>query len=74
MNDISTKTLIIIIIALSPFLLAQGAWIFRDAKKRGEKHYWLWGLFGIMHIPESLLVYLLVTRVIFPWKNKNNNQ
>jgi RNA polymerase subunit RPABC4/transcription elongation factor Spt4 len=46
-----------------PFLLAQAAWIFHDARKNGESYYWLWGLFGLLNIPSSLLIYLLVTRV-----------
>lgn len=70
-NSIPTKTLIIIIIVLIPFLLTQAAWIFRDAKNRGEKHYWFWGIFGLLNIPESLLIYLLVTRVILPRKRRN---
>lgn len=59
-----TKTLIIILIIAAPFLFMQALWIFNDAKKRGEKGYILWGLFGLLHLPESLLVYLIVTRVI----------
>lgn len=56
-----------IIIALCfaiPILLVQGAWIFSDARKRGEKYYWLWGLFGLMSCPGSLIVYLLATRAV----------
>lgn len=49
---------------LTPILLIQSLWIFYDAKKRKEKYYWLWGLFGLLNVPSSLLVYLLVTRVI----------
>lgn len=70
MNDISNKTLIIILIIIAPLLLLQGAWIFRDAKKRGEKNYWLWGFFGILHLPDCLIIYLLVTRIIFPRRKK----
>lgn len=56
-----------IIAALSiaiPILLTQSAWIFYDARKRKEKYYWLWGLFGLMSCPGSLIVYLLVTRAL----------
>lgn len=42
-------------------LLTQSLWIFHDARKRGE-NAWLWGLLGLLNIPSSLLVYLLVTR------------
>lgn len=44
-------------------LLCQGSWIFYDAAKRGENK-WIWGLFGLINLPSSLIVYLLVTRVI----------
>lgn len=66
-NDLLIPILLIII----PFLIAQACWIFQDAKKRGEKHYWLWGLFGLINIPESLIVYLIVTRIIFDRLKKN---
>lgn len=64
------KTLILILIFAFPVLIAQGLWIFKDAKKRGEKYYWLWGLFGIINTPGNLLIYLIVTRVIFKKKKK----
>lgn len=57
------KTLIALAIAM-PLVLIQGFWIFTDAKKRGEKYYWLWGLFGLLNIPSSLIIYLIVTRII----------
>ncbi|MDV3428498.1 MAG: sigmaY antisigma factor component [Bacillota bacterium] len=59
-----TKTLIIVILIVAPLLIIQALWIFRDARKRGEKGYILWGLFGLINVPESLLVYLIVTRLI----------
>jgi hypothetical protein len=57
--------LIIVFCIVVPLLLCQAAWIFIDAKKRKERHYWLWGLFGLINVPESLIVYLIVTRIIF---------
>ncbi|AZR72099.1 hypothetical protein BBF96_01040 [Anoxybacter fermentans] len=42
-------------------LAAQAVWIFLDARKRGES-YWLWGFFGLLNFPSSLIIYLLVTR------------
>ena len=42
-------------------LLTQALWIFHDARKRGE-NAWLWGLLGLLNVPSSLIVYLLVTR------------
>lgn len=50
-------------IAIS-ILLIQGLWIFTDAKKRGEKYYWLWGIFGLINTPGNLVIYLIVTRII----------
>lgn len=44
-------------------LFAQATWMFNDASKRGE-HKWLWGFFGLIHCPSSLIIYLLVTRRI----------
>lgn len=44
-------------------LLTQSAWIFWDSSKRGENK-WLWGFYGILNIPSSLIIYLLVTRII----------
>lgn len=67
---LTTKQILMLLFIIAPFLLAQGTWIFFDARKRGERHYLLWGLFGLMNIPQSLIVYLIVTRVIFK-KNKN---
>jgi hypothetical protein len=46
---------------LAAILLTQALWIFLDAAKRGEKKF-LWGFFGLLNFPSSLIVYLLVTR------------
>jgi len=46
-------------VLLGTLLTAQGWWIFRDAKRRGYNP-WLWGAFGLLNVPSSLLVYLLV--------------
>lgn len=64
MNTLSTKALIIILTIVIPLLILQASWIFQDAKKRGNKHYWFWGLVGLINIPESLIVYLIVTRIL----------
>lgn len=53
---------------IAVLLLAQALWIFHDARKRGE-NAWLWGLLGLLNVPSSLIVYLLVTR---RKKNKPN--
>lgn len=62
----------IVIACITPFLLAQAVWIFLDARKRGEKYYWLWGLFGLTNVPQALLVYLIVTRAILG-RNRGGN-
>ena len=46
-------------VCIAVLLLAQGAWIFRDAQKRGARG-WLWGLYGLTNFPSSLIVYYLL--------------
>jgi ABC-type Co2+ transport system permease subunit len=61
-----SKTQIILVFFVAiPLVLLQAVWIFLDARKRKEKKYWLWGLFGLINFPQSLIVYLVVTRIIF---------
>ncbi|SDG47739.1 hypothetical protein SAMN04488542_14613 [Fontibacillus panacisegetis] len=47
----------LVLIAL--LLLIQSTWMFIDARKRGRRA-WLWGLWGVLNCPSSLIVYLLV--------------
>ncbi|MBM7614289.1 zinc ribbon domain-containing protein [Alkaliphilus hydrothermalis] len=61
-----TNPLFWIIIFL--ILIIQGSWIFNDASKRGENK-WIWGLFGCLNVPTSLLIYILVTRYIMKTEN-----
>lgn len=56
---------LIALIVVIPILIMQGFWMFNDAKKRGEKYYWLWGIFGLLNTPGNLIIYLIITRVIF---------
>ena len=67
----SSDSLNIILPIVIPLVLIQGAWVFFDARRRKEKYYWFWGIFGLMNIPSSLLIYLLVTRVILNKKKRN---
>lgn len=60
----SSQNHTIIIIFAIIIVLIQGFWIFTDARKRGEKGYWLWGIFGLLNFPSSLIVYLIVTRIV----------
>lgn len=46
---------------LALLLFGQGLWIYRDAARRGRPAL-LWGLFGLLNFPSSLLVYLVATR------------
>lgn len=46
-------------IVLAILLILQAAWIFRDAKRRGYNP-WLWGALGLLNVPSSLIIYLLV--------------
>lgn len=68
----SERQSIILLICIIPVLLIQGLWIFKDAKKRGEKYYWLWGIFGLLNIPSNLITYLIVTRIIIDRYGKNS--
>jgi hypothetical protein len=52
----------IVWISLGALVIAQATWIFRDASRRRESHAWLWGLFGLINVPSSLIIYVLVTR------------
>lgn len=50
-----------ILISVAVILISQGSWMFYDAAKRNENK-WLWGFFGLIHFPSSIIIYLLVTR------------
>lgn len=69
-TEVSAHTMILTLSIVIPLLFLQALWIFNDAKKRGEKHYFLWGLFGLINIPQSIIIYLIITRIIFKNKNK----
>ena len=56
--------LIIVLTLLIPILIVQGLWVFRDARKRGDRFCWLWGIFCLLNTPSNLIVYLIVTRII----------
>lgn len=49
-----------LVVAAVLIVIAQGTWIFLDARKKGEKYYWLWGLLGLIQFPSSLIIYLIV--------------
>lgn len=57
----SIKTILLIVV-LVILLASQATWIYVDARKRGE-HALLWALFGLLNVPSSLIIYLIVTRI-----------
>ncbi len=70
-----TKTQLLIVFGVAvPLLITQATWIFIDARKRKEKYYWLWGLFGLINCPQSIIVYLVVTRIIMDKKKKDSDK
>lgn len=54
---ISTNELLIIILVI-PVLLAQGIWLYIDAKRRGT-YAWAWGIVGLIQFPTPLLLYYI---------------
>lgn len=51
-----------LIVLLAVLLVSQATWIYADARKRGENAL-LWGIFGLLNVPSSLIIYLIVTRI-----------
>lgn len=48
-------------VLLFTLLISQAFWIFNDAKKRGYGRIaWVWGAYGLLNVPSSLIVYLLI--------------
>jgi len=70
MNNLYVKIFLAILLVV--ILMTQGFWMFNDARKRGDKRYWLWGIFGLLNFPTNLIVYLIITRVIIDRNRKNN--
>lgn len=61
--DVNTLPLWVwFILALA--LLTQSILIYRDAEKRGENK-WLWGLFGLLNVPSSGLIYYVISRKVW---------
>jgi len=70
MRPMNNQEILLIIFVAVPLLLIQATWIFFDARKRKEKYYWIWGFFGLLNFPSSLIIYLLITRVIMKQKEE----
>lgn len=60
-----------VIIAI--ILVTQAYWIFKDAKKRGYNP-WLWGALGLLNVPGSLIIYLLVVHMREHDRNDNRKK
>lgn len=43
-------------------LLAQGTWLFTDARRRGAAP-WFWGIWGLIQFPFPLLMYWMFVRL-----------
>jgi len=56
-DGIPVYMLILIVIVL----LAQGTWLFLDARKR-EANAWFWGICGCIQTPMPLIFYWIVVR------------
>lgn len=48
-------------ILIAVILLAQGTYLFLDARKRGHNP-WFWGTWGIIQVPTPTIIYFLVAR------------
>lgn len=48
-----------LILLLIPFLVIQGIWLFKDARKRNAMA-WLWGIWGLLQLPAPAIVYYFV--------------
>lgn len=52
-----------ILVIVFIILFCQASWMFYDASKRGGNK-WIWGLFGLINAPSSLIIYLIITRIV----------
>ncbi|OLO40655.1 sigmaY antisigma factor component [Alkalihalophilus pseudofirmus] len=48
---------------IATILIIQSTWLFIDAKRRGHRR-WFWGIWGLIHAPIPLIVYLLWSRLL----------
>ena len=60
---------IVLWLILAVLLFTQASWIFFNASKN-NRNKWLWGFFGLLNFPSSLILYLIFTKVLF--KNTKN--
>lgn len=61
MTDEPVWVVVLVMALVVPLLLAQGSWLFIDARKRGA-HPWFWGIWGLFQFPWPLILYLLIVR------------
>ena len=51
-----------VFILIGMVLLAQGTWLFLDAKKR-DANAWFWGIWGLIQAPWPFILYWLFVRI-----------
>lgn len=66
----SKTAFLLFLFIVVPILLIQGFWIFKDARKRGYKLYWLFGILGLLNTPTNFLIYMVITRLIIDKRTK----
>lgn len=49
---------LMVAILLSPLLIIQSLWVYKDAEKNGMNK-WFWGLFCLFNTPSNPLLYLV---------------
>ena len=56
---------------LAALVLAQGIWLFVDARKRGS-FPWFWGVWGLISFPLPSLLYLIFVRKVFRSRSRKS--
>jgi len=51
-------------VIIPPVLIAQGTWLFIDARRRGS-YPWFWGVWGMIYFPLPLVLYFIFVRKVY---------
>ncbi|MGO4497731.1 sigmaY antisigma factor component [Paenibacillus sp. 2RAB27] len=51
-------------IGIALIILVQSTWLYVDSRRRGARHPWFWGIWGIIQAPVPTIVYLFAVRKI----------
>lgn len=62
MNRIPVSEAWPVLVAAGILLIAQGTWLFIDARGRGGKA-WFWGLWGFIQFPWPTVTYLILLQL-----------